>query len=130
MHAAEIPNLQSYNGATPMLQQIWILTHYTLTVMSKRPSPGPTLPCIQSCASAARAFLTEGTTTPSVAAFRRTTGMDKHSYQDLDTDSAAAPYKVQSLARRPMGPVSPDLDPQTFMMPSVKVWLMSWRCLW
>ena len=25
-----------------------------------------------------------------------------------------------------MGPVSPDLDPQTFMMRSVKLWLLFW----
>ena len=70
MHAAEIPNLQSYNGATPMLQSISVLTYYSLTVMNKRPSSRPTLPCTQSCASAARAFPTKETTTPSVAAFQ------------------------------------------------------------
>ena len=69
MHAAEIPNLQSYNGATPMLRQISHLCYNSAFVTNRWPSWGPTLPCTQSCASAARAFLTEDGTTPSVAAF-------------------------------------------------------------
>ena len=68
MHAAEIPKLQSYNGATPMLRQVSISVDDHCTFMTRMLSPGPTLPCTQSCASAARAFLTGAGSRPSVAA--------------------------------------------------------------
>lgn len=76
MHAAEIPTLQSYNSAMPRTITALISLRLYPIATSRMPSPAPTSPCTQSCASAARAFLAEERNTPSLAPLHWTTEMD------------------------------------------------------